>query len=110
MEDHTAPPPRVDPDDKSKNRQQEIPSPIQATPALETTRKRYTKKIKEQVKQRRWVHYTGNKYDLPRATHRYNTRSQGTRVEPMVQHVAILASNLQGHHQANVVIDPTAGA
>ena len=27
----------------------------------------------------------------------------------MAQHVAILATNLQGHHQANVVIDPTTG-
>ena len=31
-------------------------------------------------------------------------------MEPMAQHVAILATNLQGHHQANVVIDPTSGA
>ena len=35
---------------------------------------------------------------------------QGTRVEPMAQHVTILATNLRGHHQANVVIDPTTGA
>ena len=28
----------------------------------------------------------------------------------MVQHVAILARNLQEHHQENVVIDPTTGA
>ena len=28
----------------------------------------------------------------------------------MAQHVAILAINLQGHHQANVVIDPTSGS
>ena len=27
----------------------------------------------------------------------------------MAQHVAILAINIQGHHQANVVIDPTTG-
>ena len=27
----------------------------------------------------------------------------------MAQHVAILATNLQGHHQANFVIDPTTG-
>ena len=62
------------------------------------------------MKQCRRGHYTGNKYDLPRATHRYNTRAQGTRVEPMAQHVAILARNLQEHHQENVVIDPTTGA
>ena len=62
------------------------------------------------MKQRRRGHYTGNKYDLPRATHRYNTRAQGKRVEPMAQHVSILATNLQGHHQENVVIDPTTGA
>ena len=28
----------------------------------------------------------------------------------MAQHVAVLAKNLQGHHQANVSIDPTTGA
>ena len=28
----------------------------------------------------------------------------------MSQHVAILARDIQGHHQANVVIDPTTGA
>ena len=62
------------------------------------------------MKQRLRGHYTGNKYDLPRETHRYNTRAQVTRVEPMAQHVAILATNIQGHHQANVLIDPTTGA
>ena len=80
VEDHTAPPPRVDPDEESKNREQKLPSPIQATPASEATRKKYTKILKELVKQRCWGHYTGNKYDLPRTTHRYNTRDQGTRV------------------------------
>ena len=58
------------------------------------------------MKQRRRGHYTENTYDLPRETHRYNTKSQGTRVEPMAQHVAVLATNIQGHHQENVVIDP----
>ena len=28
----------------------------------------------------------------------------------MAQHVAILSRNFQGHHQENVVIDPTTGA
>ena len=28
----------------------------------------------------------------------------------MAQHVSVLATNLQGHHQENVVIDPTTGA
>ena len=28
----------------------------------------------------------------------------------MVQHAAILARNIQEHHQANIVIDPTTGA
>ena len=28
----------------------------------------------------------------------------------MAQHAAVLAKNLQGHHQSNVVIDPTSGA
>ena len=72
--------------------------------------KKYTKALKELVKQRLRGHYTGNKYDLPRATHWYNIIAQGTRVEPMVQHVAVLATNMQGHHEANVVIDPTTGA
>ena len=61
------------------------------------------------MKQLRRGHYTGNKYDLPRATHRYNTRAQVTQVEPMAQHVSVLATNLQIHHQENVGIDPTTG-
>ena len=62
------------------------------------------------MKQRRQGQNTGNKYDLLRATHQYNTRAQGTIVEPMAQHVERLAKNIQGHHQANVVIEPTTGA
>ena len=62
------------------------------------------------MRQRRQVHYIGNKYDLPRATHRYNTRAQQTIVEPMAQHVAVIATNMQVHHQSNIVIDPTTGA
>ena len=84
----------VGPDEESKNREQKLPSLIQATPSSEATRKKYTKKLKKLVKQRRRGHYTGNKYDLPRATHWYNTRVQGTRVEPMAQHVAVLATNM----------------
>ena len=61
------------------------------------------------MKQRRRGHYTGYKYDLPRATHWYNNIAQGTRMEPIAQHVAILARNIQGHHQSNVFIDPTTG-
>ena len=110
VEDQTAPPPRVDPDEESKNRDNKSHSPIQTTPPPESIRKKYTKKLKELVKQRRWGHYTVNKYYLLRATHRYNTRSHGTRVDPMAQHAAVLATNLQGNHQANVVIDPTTGA
>ena len=100
----------MDPDEESKNREQKLPSPIQATPSSEVTRKKYNKKLKELVKQRCQGHYTGNKYDLPRATHQYNNRAQGPRVDTMAQHVAILAINLQGHHQANVVFDPITGA
>ena len=62
------------------------------------------------MKQHRHGHYTGNKYDLPRSTHQYNTRAQGTQVEPMAQHVAVLATNMQGDHQTNGVIDPETGA
>ena len=58
----------------------------------------------------RRVHYTGNKYDLLRSTHWYNTIAQVTRVEPMAQHIAVLLTNLQVHHQENVVIDPTTGS
>ena len=54
-------------------------------------------------------HYTGNNQDLPGATHRYNNRAQGTRVESMEQHVTLLATNMQGHHKANVLIDPKTG-
>ena len=61
------------------------------------------------MKQRRG-HYTGNKYDLPRAKHQYNTRAQGKIVEPMAQHVTILSKNMQGHQQENFVIDPATGA
>ena len=43
VEDQTAPPPRVDPDEESKNMEQKLPSPIQATPSSEVTRKKYNK-------------------------------------------------------------------
>ena len=110
VEDQTAPPPRLDPENEFNNIEKKLPSPIQTTASSEATRKKYTKKLKEIAKQRRRGHYTGNKYDLPRATHRYNTRAQVTRVYPMAQHVSVLATNLQVHHQANVVIDPTTGS
>ena len=100
----------MDPYEEYKNIEQKLPSPIQETTASEATRKKYTKKLKELVKQRRRGHYTGNKYDLPKASHQYYTRSQRTRVEPMAQHVAILARNHQGHHQANFFVDPTTGS
>ena len=38
VEDQTAPTPRVDPDDESKNRDQKIPSPIQTAPSSVATR------------------------------------------------------------------------
>ena len=40
MEYQTASPPRVDPDGESKNREQKLPSPIQATPSSEATREK----------------------------------------------------------------------
>ena len=110
VEDHTAPPPGVNPDEESKDIEQKTPSTIQTTPPSASTRGKYTKTLKELVKQRRRGHYTGNKYDLPRPTHGYNTIAQGTRLYPMAQHVAVLAKNLQGYHQANVVIEPTTKA
>ena len=76
VEDQTPPPPRVDPDEESNNREQKLPSPIQENSSSEATREKYTKKLKKLVKQRRQGHYTGNKYDLLRATHRYNARAQ----------------------------------
>ena len=110
VEDQTTPPPRVDPDEESKNRDQKLSSPIQTTPSSEATRKKYIKKLKDLVKQRLQGHYTGNNYDLLRATHWYNTRAQGTSVDPMEQHVAVIAKKIQGHHQSNVVIEPTTRA
>ena len=80
VKDQIAPPPRVDTDEEYKNRGQKLPSSIQSTPSSEATRKKYTKTFKELVKQRRLGHYIGNKYDPPRATHRYNIRAQRTRV------------------------------
>ena len=38
VEYQTAPPPRVDPDEESKNREQKLPSPIQKTPPSSATR------------------------------------------------------------------------
>ena len=62
------------------------------------------------MNQRHQGHYTWNKYDPPLAIHRYNKREQGTRVEPKAQHFKVLSTNMQGNHQANVVIDPITGA
>ena len=62
------------------------------------------------MQQRRHGHYTGNQYDLSQETYRYNKRlqvQQGTGFEPTKQHIVVLAKNMQGEHQANVVIDPT---
>ena len=67
--DQTAPPPMVDPDEESKNREQKLPIPIQANPSSEATWKKYTKTLKEPVKQRLRGHYIGNKYYLPQETH-----------------------------------------
>ena len=96
----------VDPEEEFKDIDQKLPSPIQTTPPSVDTRGKYTKTLKELVKQRRHVQYTGKKYCLPRATHQYNTRAQETRVEPTDHHVLVLSTNLQEHHQANVFIDP----
>ena len=62
------------------------------------------------MKQCRRVHYTGNKYNIPRATHRYNTIAQGKRVDSTAQHISVLATNWQVHYQENVAIDPITGA
>ena len=40
VEDQTAPPPKVDPDEEYKDRDQNISIPIQATPSSEATRKK----------------------------------------------------------------------
>ena len=61
------------------------------------------------MKQRQRGHYTGKIYNLPQETHQYNTRARLTRVYPTAQHIAVLATNMWEHHQANVVIDPTTG-
>ena len=39
-----------------------------------------------------------------------HTREKGTKLYPIVQHVAVLATNMQVYHQENVFIDPTTGA
>ena len=110
MEDQTAPPPRVDPDNESRGIEKKPPSPTETTPPSSATRGKYTKKLKELVKQRRHGHYTGKKYDLLQATHRYNIKAQVMIVDPTAQHVLLLGTNLHGSHQANVFIDPTIGA
>ena len=89
----------MDPEKESVDREKKIPSTIQRTPPSVATREKYTKHLKELVKQRRRGHYTGNKYDLPQATHRYNTRAQVTQVKPMAQNDAVLSTDMQGHHQ-----------
>ena len=53
VEDQTTQTPRVDPDKESKKRENKLPSPIQITPPSEATKKKYTKKLMELVKQRR---------------------------------------------------------
>ena len=80
VEDQIEPPPRVDPDEESKDREQKLLSPTQATQPSAAIWGKYTKKLKELVKQRRRGHYTGNKYYLPQATHRYYTIVQGMRM------------------------------
>ena len=65
MEDHTAPPPRVDLNKEYRNREQKLLIQIQTTSPSEATRKKYTKKLKKVVKQRCRYHYTGNKYYIP---------------------------------------------
>ena len=49
LDDHKAPPPRVDLDEESKNMEQKIPSKIQKTPPSAATREKYNKKLKELV-------------------------------------------------------------
>ena len=49
VEDQMAPPPRVDPYDEYKYREQKLPSPIQTTPPSAATRGEYTKKLKGNI-------------------------------------------------------------
>ena len=46
VEDHTTPPPQVDPDEEYKDKDQKISIPIQTTPPSAVTREKYTKKLK----------------------------------------------------------------
>ena len=65
------------------------------------------------MKQRCRGNHTGNKYDLLRAKHRYNTMEkvhQGTGVENTAHHIELLAKNMQGKHKSNLVIEPTTGS
>ena len=46
VEDQISPPPRVDPDKESNNREQKLPSIIQISPPSSATRGKYTKTLK----------------------------------------------------------------
>ena len=103
----------MDPDGETNKIEQTPSTPTQENPPSNAIRKKYTKKLKELVQKFRWGHYKGNKYDITRVAHRYNTRlqeQQGKIVEPTAQHISVLTTNLQGKHQDNVVIDPTTGS
>ena len=58
MEYHTAPPTRVDPNEESEYREHIPTCPIQTTIPSAVTRGKYTKKLKELVKQRHRGHNT----------------------------------------------------
>ena len=103
----------MDPDGETNKIEQTPSTPTQENPPSNAIRKKYTKKLKELVQKFRWGHYKGNKYDITRVAHRYNTRlqeQQGKIVEPTAQHIAILSKNLQRQHESNVVIYPTTGS
>ena len=56
VKNQTAPPPRVDPDEKSKNREKKLPSPNYTIPPSEETREKNTKTLKGPVRQHRRIH------------------------------------------------------
>ena len=59
VEDQTAPPPREDLDEEYQDIEQKLTSPTKTTSPSAATREKWTKTLKELVKQRRRGHYTG---------------------------------------------------
>ena len=96
MKDQIETPPKVHTDEENQERDQKTSIPTHSNLPSETTREKCTKKLKEKIQQRRCGHYTGNKYDLLRETHQYNSGVQtqcGKKLGPTAKYIAVLATN-----------------